>query len=255
MVSTTLRALARIRVTVVYAVILAGVTTALLTLTPAVQSRIISHASTNLHNLSHGHVGTLLISAFVVDAGPFYVWLPGLVCLLALAELLWRSLRVVVVFAAGHLGATLLVGAGLTAAVELGYLSTDITRATDVGMSYGASAVLGSLGAAIPPRWRPAWAGWWIAVAVAVAGVGRDFTDIGHAVALFLGTAIATRFGQPTGWTPLRYLLLVPAASFGFLMLVNSAVAVLVSVGLGVPGALIAEAMARRLGRRAARVA
>ena len=49
------------------------------------------HASTNLHNLSHGRVGTLLESAFVVDAGPIYVWLPGLVCLLGLAELLWGS--------------------------------------------------------------------------------------------------------------------------------------------------------------------
>ncbi len=45
---------------------------------------MISHASTNLHNLSHGHIGTLLVSAFVIDAGPIYVWLPGLMCLLAL---------------------------------------------------------------------------------------------------------------------------------------------------------------------------
>ena len=74
---------------------------------------MIRHASTNLHNLSHGHLGTLLGSAFVVDAGPIYDWLPGLVCLLALAELLWRSARLVVAFAVGHVGATLLVAVGL----------------------------------------------------------------------------------------------------------------------------------------------
>ena len=107
---------------------------------PQVQDRVISHVSTNLHNLSHGHIGTLLGSAFVIDAGPIYVWLPGLVCLLALAELMWGSGRLVVAFAVGHVGATLLVAAGLTAAVELGWLPLSVSRATDVGMSYGAAA-------------------------------------------------------------------------------------------------------------------
>ena len=125
-----LRGLARIRVTVAYAVILTGVTTALAMLGPRVQGRVISHASTNLHNLSHGRVGTLFISAFVIDAGPIYVWLPGLMCVLAVAELLWRSRRLVVAFAVGHIGATLLVAIGLTAAVEIGWLSSDVSRAT-----------------------------------------------------------------------------------------------------------------------------
>ena len=208
-----LHELARIRVTVAYAVILTAVTTWLTMLGPRAQDRVISHASTNLHNLSHGHVGTLFVSAFVIDAGPIYVWLPGLMCLLALAELLWRSGRLVIAFALGHIGATLLVAVGLTAAVEFGWLSADVTRATDVGMSYGASAVLGSLSAAIPRRWRPAWTGWWLAVAAAVVVVGRDFTDAGHAVALVLGMLVSTRFGRPRGWTPVRYLLLVVASA------------------------------------------
>ena len=248
-----LRALARIRVAVAYAVILTGVTTVLESLGPRVQNRVIAHASTNLHNLSHGHLGTLFVSAFVIDAGPIYVWLPGLVCLLALAELLWRSGRLVVAFAAGHLGATLLVAVGLTAAVELGWLSTDVTRATDVGMSYGASAVLGALSAAIPWRWRPAWTGWWIAVAAAVVAVSWDFTDVGHAVALLLGMLVSTRFGRPAGWTPMRRLLLVVASSFGYLMLVNSGLTLVVAGGLGVIGALLGEVVVgRRLARRSA---
>ncbi len=242
-----LRGLARIRVTVAYAVILTGVTTALVILGPRVQGRVISHASTNLHNLSHGHVGTLFVSAFVIDAGPIYVWLPGLMCLLALAELLWRSGRLVIAFAVGHIGATLLVAVGLTAAVELGWLSAaDVSRATDVGMSYGASAVLGSLTAAIARRWRPAWTGWWLAVAVAVVAVGRDFTDSGHALALALGTLVSMRFGRPAAWTPMRYLLLVVASAFGFLMLANAGLSLIVATGLGVVGALIAEVVAAR---------
>jgi hypothetical protein len=248
-----LRALARIRVTVAYAVILTGVSSVLVALGPRVQNRVISHASTNLHNLSHGHLGTLFVSAFVIEAGPIYVWLPGLMCLMALAELMWRSRGLVVAFAIGHIGATLLVAVGLTAAVELGWLSTDVTRATDVGMSYGASAVLGALSAAIPSRLRPAWTGWWIAVAAAVVAVNRDFTDAGHATALVLGVLASTRFGQAARWTPTRCLLLLVASAFGFLLLANNTPTLIAASGLGVVGAALAEAVVwRRPARRPA---
>ncbi len=172
MLFDVLRALARVRVTVAYAAILTGVTTALMTLDPRAQSRIISHASTNLHNLSRGHLGTLFASAFVVDAGP------------------------VVAFVVGHVGATLLVAIGLTAAVELGWLSTDITRATDVGMSYGASAVLGSLTATRfgqAARWTPL--GWLLLVAGAGFGylmlAGSGPTLIAATAAGVCGAALA----------------------------------------------------------------
>src|SRR4051812_20123969 len=248
-----LRALARIRVTVAYAVILIGVSSILMELGPRVANRVINHASTNLHNLSHGHLGTLFVSAFVIEAGPIYVWLPGLMCLMALAELMWRSRRLVVAFAIGHIGATLLVAVGLTAAVELGWLSTDVTRATDVGMSYGASAVLGALCAAIPDKYRPAWTAWGIAVAAAGVAVNRDFTDVGHAAGLILGILASTRFGQAARWTPARCLLLVVASAFGFLMLANNAPTLIVASGLGVVGAALAEAVVRwRPGRRPA---
>jgi Rhomboid-like protein len=245
------KGLARIRVTVAYAAILTGVTAALALLGPRAQGRVISHASTNLHNLSHGHIGTLFVSAFVIEAGPIYVWLPGLMCLMATAELVWRSGRLLIAFAVGHIGATLLVAVGLTAAVELGWLSADVTRATDVGMSYGASAVLGSITGALPRRWRPAWTGWWLAVAVAVVVVGTDFTDAGHAVALVLGMLASTRFGRPATWTPVRCLLLVVAFGFGYLMLANTGLSLVVAAGLGAVGALIAEgAVGRRMRRR-----
>ena len=233
MVFEALASLARVRVTAAYAVIVTCVTTALLALGPDVQDRVIRHASTNLHNLSHGHIGTLLDSAFVVDAGPIYVWLPGLVCLLGLAELLWGSVRLVVAFVVGHVGATLLVAVGLTAAVELGWLPASVSRATDVGMSYGAAAVLGALTAAIPRRWRRAWIGWWLAVGLAVVAVGRDFTDVGHAVALALGMLVSTRFGTPRRWTPVRYVLLGVAAVFGYLLLASAGPSMILATGSG----------------------
>jgi hypothetical protein len=236
--------LSRVRITVAYAVIVTCISTVLLELGPQVQDRVIRHTSTNLHNLSHGHVGTLLGSAFVIDAGPIYVWLPGLVCLLAVAELTWRSSRLVTAFVAGHIGATLLVAAGLTAAVELGWLSgASVTRATDVGMSYGAAAVLGSLTAAIPRRWRPAWIGGWLAVGVAVVTVGKDFTDVGHAMALLLGMLVSTRFGRAPGWTPPRLVLLGLGAAFGYLVLASTSI--VIATACGVVGALVFEVVAR----------
>ena len=236
--------LARVRVTVAYAVIVTSVTVALYALGPQVQERVIRHVSTNLHNLRHGHFGTLLGSAFVVDAGPIYVWLPGLVCLLAVAELTFRSGLLAATFAAGHIGATLLVALGLTAAVELGWLPVSVSRATDVGMSYGAAAVLGSLTAAIPGRWRPAWIGWFVAVGVAVVAVGRDFTDVGHAVALGLGMLVATRLRRPEHWTLMRFVMLGGAAAFGYLVLASTNMLVVTAAGLA--GAVIGEAVSRQ---------
>lgn len=123
-------------------------------------------------------------SAFVTAGGQIYVWLPGLVCLLALAELLWHSRRLVLAFALGHIGATLIVAVGLAAAIQFGWLPISVARASDVGISYGAVAVLGALTAAIPARWHPAWIGWWLAISLlVVVASGEDFTAAGHTIA------------------------------------------------------------------------
>jgi hypothetical protein len=248
MLSSTLSALGRIRVTLAYAVAVTAVTSTLSSWGPLTADRVIRHASTNLHNLSHGHIGTLLGSAFIVDAGPLYAWLPGLICLMALAEVLWGSRGIVVAFVVGHVGATLLVAVGLVAAVEAGWLPMSVTRATDVGMSYGAAAVLGTLAAAIPSRWRPMWIGWWLAVGAAVVILGRDFTDVGHAVALGLGMLVSLRLGLPAPWTPWRVTVLVPASAFGFLVLANTGPAAVLAAVCGAVGAGVGEA-AKRLGR------
>jgi hypothetical protein len=237
--------LLRVRVTAVYGSILLCVNIALPALGPVVQDRVFRNASTNLHNLGHGHLGTLLLSAFVVDAGAIALWLPALLCLLGLAELLWRSTRLVVAFAVGHVGATVLVAAGLAAAVSWDWTSATVTRAIDVGMSYGAVAVLGALTAAIPQHWRPAWIAWWAAVGITVVAVARDFTDVGHFVALTLGMLVATRFGVPRPWTGVRVALLCVAASFGFMVIANSAVEMLLAAPCGVAAVVMVEAAIR----------
>ncbi|BBY60626.1 hypothetical protein MSAR_37620 [Mycolicibacterium sarraceniae] len=180
MVFALLSRLDRVRVTLVYSAALTVVAVALVALGPQVRDQVIWRTSTNLHNLGQGQLGTLIGSAFVTDRGPIYVRLPGLFAILGLAELLWHSRRMMLAFVVGHVGATLLVAAGLAATLAAGLTSWSIANVTDVGMSYGAVGVLGALTAAIPQRWRAVWTGWWLAVAVgAVASSAGDFTNVG----------------------------------------------------------------------------
>ena len=241
MLSRLLCALTRLRVTVGYALMLVAVATTLLALGPRVQEVVIRHMSTNLHNLWHGHLVTLIGSAFVTSEGPMWVWLPGLVALLALAELLWRSGRLIVTFALGHVGATLVVAVGLTAAIRFGWLPVSVAHVSDVGISYGAAAVLGAFTAAVPARWRPAWIGWWVAVGVLVLSITDDFTDAGHFVAMVLGMLLSTRFPTTARWTRIRLALLAVGGSFGYLMFVNTAVTLPTAPLAGVAGALAAH--------------
>ena len=221
MVSRMLSYLRPVRVTVAYAVLLVVGAVTQLALGPRVHNAVVNHMSTNLHNLSQGHVGTLVGSAFVTDGGDIYVLLPGLGCLLALGELVWRSGYLVIAFAFGHIGATLIVAAGLAVAIAAGWLPISIAHASDVGVSYGAAGVLGALIAVIPPRWRPAWAGWWLAIAL-VGISGSGFTAVGHTVALLLGMALSLRLGSAARWTPARLVLLAVAVVFGSAMITGS---------------------------------
>ena len=247
MVFALLSRLDRVRVTLGYSAALLVVAATLLALGPQVRDQVIWHASTNLHNLGEGRLGTLIGSAFVTEQGPIYVWLPGLFAILGLAEPLWRSRRMVAAFVIGHVGATLLVAAGLASALGAGLASWSIANVTDVGMSYGAVGVLGALTAAIPQRWRAAWTGWWLAVAFGSAvSTAGDFTNVGHGVALILGMVVGTRFGHPAHWTTARYALLAVAASFGYLIMANTGLSVLTTATLGVLGALAAAHLARR---------
>ncbi|ORV82729.1 hypothetical protein AWC11_02235 [Mycobacterium interjectum] len=244
--------LGRVRFTVGYVAALLAISCAVLALGPHAHDVLVQRASTNLHNLAHGHVGTLLGSALVVDAGPLYFWLPFLTCLLALAELHLRTIRLVVAFLVGHIGATLVVAAALAAAVEFGWMPVSITRASDVGMSYGALAVLGAMTAVIPQRWRAAWVGWWVAAGLASAIIGGDFTDAGHTVAVVLGVLVSARFRQPVHWTPLRMLMLAASAGFGFLMLAHHWGTMAAAPVFGVLGALVAHKVFQFVTGRAA---
>jgi hypothetical protein len=255
MIYGILSRLARVRFTVGYMASLVAVSTVILMVSPQTHDRIIQRASTNLHNLSHGRLHTLLGSAFVVEAGPLYFWMPFLACLLALAELHLRSFRLMVAFLVGHIGATLVVVSALAAAIKLGWMPVSIALASDVGMSYGALAVIGALTATIPRRWRPAWIGWWVSAGLISGVVGGDFTNAGHAVAVMLGVLVASRFRRPVHWTLVRLFMLVNASGFGFLILAHHWGPMAAELGFGALGAFVAYRIARfSRARRSGRV-
>ena len=234
--------LVAVRATLAYCAALAVVTATLMVLGPEAHDSAVARMSTNLHNLKHGRLDTLFGSAFVTDGDLTFGWLPGLVCLLAVAELFWRSWRLVLAFTVGHIGATLIVAVGLAIGIQIGWLSIDIARATDVGISYGVAAVLGALTAAIPPGWSAAWVGWWLACTVVIAAVNQDFTSVGHALALMLGIVLSGRLGSPARWTPMRLALFVAGAVFGYVTLVGSSVPIAPIAGLAAAAiALIAR--------------
>jgi hypothetical protein len=218
-----LSVVASLPVTVVYAVALVAVSATLTALGPHARDVVVSRMSTNLHNLAQGHISTLVGSAFVEDGGEVYTWLPGLVCLLALGELIWRSTGLLIAFTVGHIGATLLVAAGLVAAVRAGWAPISVAHASDVGVSYGAVCVLGALTASIPARWRPVWIGWWLGItAVAACATEFDFTAVGHVLALLLGIGVSFRLPSMARWSALHLALLAVGVGVGYFMVSGS---------------------------------
>ncbi|MGD3105088.1 rhomboid-like protein [Streptomyces sp. YGL11-2] len=146
--------------------------------------------STNVANLRAGRWGTLATSAAFVEEPLPAVYGAALLATLGTAEARWGAGRAAGVFAAGHVGASLLVYAGLRA--RRGSCSGGTARAVDVGASYGFCATLGALAATVPHRGArlAAVGALLVPAAVPVVRRGRTFTDAGHLAALALGMAM-----------------------------------------------------------------
>lgn len=181
----------RVPATVGYLAALVIVTSIFSALSDSAQSKVVLHASTNLHNLLQGRVVTLLSSALVIgDVGTAWLIMPLLACLLGLAELRFGALHMVRVFLAGHIGATLLVAGGLWVAVEFDWLPASVRWSEDVGISYGSMALIGALVFVVPNRLRIAWAAVWFVAAIGGVLLGQTFTNVGHLLAFCIGTAV-----------------------------------------------------------------
>lgn len=157
-----------------------------------VADELVLESSTNLVNLRESPLSVLALSAFVVSSLPGLWVLPWLVVAYGAAQRWVGRVGAVVVGLLGHVGATLLVATLLVAGVRHGRLDPSVSRAPDVGVSYGLLAVLGFLSARVPAgRWRLAWVVWLLSGTVGALLYGATFTDVGHLLALLIGFGVA----------------------------------------------------------------
>jgi hypothetical protein len=146
--------------------------------------------STNLDNLRHHPVHVLFTSAFWLDSQvtPLLLVLP-FALVLAPVERWIGSRRWLAVFAAGHVGATIVTAGFIQFELDHGWASNALLRTIDVGFSYGFTAVLGVFTYSLPRPWRLGF-GAVISLALLIGvAISSNFTDIGHLVAWAIGLA------------------------------------------------------------------
>jgi hypothetical protein len=146
--------------------------------------------STNLANLRHHPVHVLFTSAFWLDnqLTPVLLVVPFAV-VLAPVERWLGTRRWLAVFAAGHVGATIVTAGFIQFELDHGWASKALVRTIDVGFSYGFTAVLGVFAYRVAPRWRARYVlSISLGLVVGVA-ISSNFTDVGHLVAWAIGLA------------------------------------------------------------------
>jgi Rhomboid family len=171
---------------------------------PHAVHRWVQLASTNVHNLSMRPLYVLIVSGFWVEtAWLFWPMAALLLAVMAPAERRWGTLRTVLVFAAGHVLATVLTEGVIAALVRAGRVPRSMAFVADVGPSYG----LVALGAVLIAGWRRsrvrrcATGGLVLGLVIAVL-IGSDVADAGHLVAALAGLALGTVLSRRTDVAP-----------------------------------------------------
>jgi hypothetical protein len=185
-----LRAIRPAPLTIVYLIVLSATTAVLSLSSPAHAEQLLLSFSTNLHELAHVPLRVLIGSAFWTEGwGDLATWVALFVVIVAPVErhVGWR--RTLIVLASGHLGATLLVAAGLTIALHFGTVAPTVVDAQDVGASYAFFAVAAFAGYLLGPRERLVYFGVLGSYLVSGALQTHTFTDFGHLTAIAIGLA------------------------------------------------------------------
>ncbi|MEE1826894.1 hypothetical protein PUR61_32610 [Streptomyces sp. BE20] len=196
-----------------YLAVVGATTTFAMLADPELVARLQEASSSDGHNLLHHPLRALLLSGFWV-AGT--VWMPYLWAFaLTVAPLERRvgAVRAAVVFAAGHVTATLLSQAVVITAVETGRLEAAALDHLDIGVSYGVLASLGALAGLLPLPGRVFGLGLAGVLIAEQIATDRDLvTGVGHPVALLAGVALWRWLRRWDGRGPGRGRAVAPAA-------------------------------------------
>lgn len=188
-------------VTNVYLALLAFTTWLLLRTSPQLRTAFLSSQSTNLHQLSINPIPVLLRSAFYVTPTEWMLWLVTFTLVLAPLERWIGSVRWLVAFWTGHIGATLVTAVGIWWAIRTGQASPGVAFMIDVGASYGFATLLGLTSYWFAGRGRWLWSIGFLALWIAIVAFDTDVTEFGHLVAYLLGLAL---YPMVRGLTPRR---------------------------------------------------
>ncbi|HET8895256.1 MAG TPA: rhomboid-like protein [Gaiellaceae bacterium] len=176
--------------TVAYLLILVATTVVLTSSSAQRDNHLLLAVSTNIHQLAHVPVRVLVASAFWTGGWwDLARWTVLFAVIVAPVEhrLGWRPTTVT--FAAGHIGATLVVAAGIWSGVRLGEVNPADTLARDVGASYGFFAIAAFAAYLLAPRLRLPYLFVIIGYLAAKAALFHTFTDFGHVAAVAIGLA------------------------------------------------------------------
>jgi len=186
-----MRAVRRSPGTFIMLAILVTTSVVVLLLIPDLAHGITRHVSSNLHHLQQLRFGTLIGSAFWLDdADELLPWTLLFLVVQAPAEAWLGTWRWIIVFAIGHVGATLATVGGVWMAIRWDLASHQLARSADVGVSYGFFAVAAILTYRISVRWRGVYIVGLLAYPLASIAIENTFTDDGHLVAIGIGWAL-----------------------------------------------------------------
>jgi hypothetical protein len=180
------------RATFIYLFVLAITSWVLRTSSGRTQTALLATHSTNLHNLQVDPVGVLVASAFYLSSASLMRWVLPFVVVMAPVERWLGTLRAVIVFATGHVLATVIVAYVLDRGL-IHFTDSDTTRFTiDVGVSYGYYCIAAMFTYRLRGHWRWSWI--WAAALVTLVVVpfatDRTFTSFGHLVTVGVGLAL-----------------------------------------------------------------
>ncbi|MEU1664528.1 rhomboid-like protein [Streptomyces sparsogenes] len=149
---------------------------------------LLAHSSTDVANLSHRPLLSLVASGVWVAGGLLSPYIVAFLAVVGALERRLGGLRTAGIFLLGHVLATLMTELPVAASVAAGQLPDSSLRRLDYGISYGLLACAGALAGLVRPWLRWTLLGGITAALLAdLAEFTDPLTDWGHLLALAIG--------------------------------------------------------------------